>query len=54
MSVAFVTNHAGYQLGARFYAIILIGICRRVIDLSDNVPVFALGIPFFIIVLALF
>lgn len=40
--------------GAGFYAVVVIGICRRVIGLSDNVSVFAIGIPFFIVVLAVF
>ncbi|WP_144265883.1 hypothetical protein [Pandoraea sp. SD6-2] len=40
--------------GAGFYAVVVIGICRRVIGLNDNVSVFAIGIPFFIVVLAVF
>ncbi|WP_193099934.1 hypothetical protein [Burkholderia sp. Z1] len=37
-----------------FYAVIVIGICRKLIGLGENISVFAIGIPFFIVVLAVF
>jgi hypothetical protein len=38
---------------AGFYSVIVIGICRRLIGLSDGLSVFAIGIPFFIVLLVL-
>jgi hypothetical protein len=40
--------------GAGFYAVIAIGICRRMIGLSDNVSIFAIGLPFFIVLMMAF
>lgn len=40
--------------GAGFYAVIVIGICRKMIGLSDNVSVFAVGLPFFLVLLIVF
>lgn len=40
--------------GAGFYAVIVIGLCRRMIGLSDNVSVFAVGVPTFIVLLIVF
>jgi hypothetical protein len=37
-----------------FYAVIVIGICRRVMGLSDNISVFWIGLPFFIILTLVF
>ncbi|MEJ2768268.1 hypothetical protein [Mycetohabitans sp. B46] len=39
---------------AGFYAVIVIGVCRKLIGLSDNVSVFAIGFPFFIVLLVVF
>ncbi|HEX7685884.1 MAG TPA: hypothetical protein VF446_20485 [Trinickia sp.] len=36
------------------YAVVVIGICRRLIGLSDNVSVLAIGLPVFIIILLVF
>jgi uncharacterized membrane-anchored protein len=45
----------GISVGAAgFYAVILIGICRKLIGLSDNMSVFAIGLPFFIVLLIVF
>lgn len=45
----------GISVGAAgFYAVIVIGICRKLIGLTDNVAVFVVGLPFFIILLAIF
>ena len=40
--------------GAGFYAVVVIGLCRRIIGLSDNISVFAIGLPFFIVLLTVF
>lgn len=37
-----------------FYAVIVIGICRRLIGLSENISIFAIGIPLFIVLLVVF
>ena len=39
---------------AGFYTVVVIGVCRRIIGLSDGVSVFAIGLPFFIALLAVF
>ncbi|MDR5823707.1 hypothetical protein [Caballeronia sp. LZ043] len=39
---------------AGLYSVILIGICRRLIGLSENVSVFAIGIPSFLLLLTVF
>jgi uncharacterized membrane-anchored protein len=45
----------GVSVGAAgFYAVILIGVCRKLIGLSENFSVFAIGLPFFIVLLAVF
>lgn len=45
----------GASIGsAVLYTVMLIGICRRMIGLSDNVSVFAVGLPFFIVLLIVF
>jgi hypothetical protein len=36
---------------AGFYTVIVIGICRRAIGLSDNISVFGIGLPSFIVLL---
>ncbi|WP_153100238.1 hypothetical protein [Paraburkholderia hayleyella] len=40
--------------GAGFYSVIIIGLCRKVIGLGDSISVFAIGLPFFIILLLIF
>jgi hypothetical protein len=35
------------------YTVIVIGLCRRLIGLSDDTSVFAIGIPFFIVLLVM-
>jgi hypothetical protein len=37
-----------------FYAVIAIGICRKLIGLTENVSVFAIGLPCFLVLLAVF
>ncbi|GLU34046.1 hypothetical protein WKR88_04990 [Trinickia caryophylli] len=45
----------GISVGAAgFYAVIVIAICRKVIGLSDGVASFAIGLPFFILLLVVF
>jgi uncharacterized membrane-anchored protein len=45
----------GISVGAAgFYAVIVIGICRKMIGLSDNVAILAIGLPFFIVLVAVF
>jgi hypothetical protein len=45
----------GISVGASgFYAVIVIGICRKIIGLSDNVSVFVVGLPFFVVLLIVF
>ena len=39
---------------AGFYTVVVIGICRRVIGLSDGVSMYAIGLPFFIVLLGVF
>lgn len=39
---------------AGLYAVIVIGICRRLIGLGEQVSVFAIGIPCFLILLIVF
>jgi hypothetical protein len=39
---------------AGFYTVIVIGICRKVIGLSDNISVFGIGLPSFIVLLVVF
>ncbi|WP_375508973.1 hypothetical protein [uncultured Caballeronia sp.] len=36
---------------AGFYTVIVVGICRKVIGLSDSISVFGIGLPFFIVLL---
>jgi hypothetical protein len=40
--------------GAGFYTVLVIGICRRMIGLSDNVSTFAIGLPLFLLLLMVF
>lgn len=43
----------GVSVGAAgFYSVIVIGVCRNLIGLSDNVSVFIIGLPLFIVLLA--
>ncbi|WP_133116827.1 hypothetical protein [Paraburkholderia acidicola] len=45
----------GISVGcAGFYSVIVIGICRKVVGLSDNISVFAVGLPLFIVLLIVF
>lgn len=45
----------GISVGAAgFYAVIVIGVCRKLIGLSDNMSLFAIGLPFFIVLLIVF
>ncbi|WP_338925330.1 hypothetical protein IHE33_07140 [Mycetohabitans endofungorum] len=45
----------GVSVGAAgFYAVIVIGVCGNFIGLSDNVSVFIIGLPLFIVLLAVF
>lgn len=45
----------GISVGAAgFYSVIVIGVCRRLIGLSDNISLFAIGLPFFIVLLIVF
>jgi hypothetical protein len=45
----------GISVGAAgFYSVIVIGICRKLIGLSDSVALFAVGFPFFVVVLVVF
>ncbi|MBC8740078.1 hypothetical protein F6X40_25630 [Paraburkholderia sp. UCT31] len=37
-----------------FYTVVVIGVCRRVVGLSDNVSIFAIGLPFFVVLLFVF
>lgn len=37
-----------------FYAVIVIGVCRKMIGLSDNVAILAIGLPFFIVLVVVF
>jgi hypothetical protein len=39
---------------AGLYAVIVIGVCRKIIGLSDSIACFGVGLPFFIISLMLF
>ncbi|MEX3857195.1 hypothetical protein AB3X94_24665 [Paraburkholderia sp. BR10923] len=39
---------------AGFYAVIVVGICRKLIGLSDNFSVFGIGIPSFVVILTVF
>ena len=39
---------------AGFYTVIVMGICRKLIGLSDTVSVFAIGLPCFLIILVVF
>lgn len=41
-------------LGAGCYTVVVIGVCRKLIGLSDNVAVFAIGLPFFLVLLLVF
>jgi len=40
--------------GAGFYTVLAIGVCRRVIGLSDSVSMFAIGLPLFVLLLVVF
>jgi hypothetical protein len=45
----------GISIGsAGFYAVVVIGICRKLIGLSDSIAVFAIGLPFFIVLVIVF
>lgn len=45
----------GISVGAAgFYAVIVIGVCRKFVGLSDNIAAFAIGLPSFIVLLAIF
>lgn len=45
----------GISVGAAgFYTVIVIGICRKILGLSDNFSLFGIGFPFFIILLLIF
>ncbi|MFX1766170.1 hypothetical protein PWP93_26990 [Paraburkholderia sp. A1RI-2L] len=45
----------GVSIGAAgFYAVIVVGVCRRLIGLSDNIALFAIGLPLFIVLLIVF
>jgi len=45
----------GISVGAAgFYSVIVIGVCRKLIGLSDNIALFAIGLPFFIVLLIVF
>ncbi|WP_155639330.1 hypothetical protein [Burkholderia territorii] len=35
------------------YTVVVIGICRKLIGLSDGISVFAIGLPFFMVLLIL-
>ena len=40
--------------GAGCYTVVVVGICRRVIKIADSVSVFAIGLPFFVVLTLLF
>lgn len=40
--------------GAGCYTVVVIGVCRKLIGLSDNVVMFAIGLPFFLVFLLVF
>jgi hypothetical protein len=45
----------GISVGAAgLYAVIVIGVCRKLIGLGDDVAIFAIGLPFFIVLVAVF
>lgn len=45
----------GISIGASgFYSAIAIGICRKLIGLSDGVSLFAIGFPLFMVLLVMF
>ncbi|SIO44082.1 hypothetical protein [Paraburkholderia phenazinium] len=53
LQIGFVVCLASF-FSAGCYTVVVIGICRRLIGLSDGVSVFAIGLPFFIVLLAVF
>jgi hypothetical protein len=40
--------------GAGCWTVVVIGVCRKLIGLSDRLSVFAVGLPFFIVLLVLY
>jgi hypothetical protein len=40
--------------GAGFFAVIVIGVCRKLIGLDDDVAIFAIGLPFFVVLAVVF
>lgn len=53
LQIGFVIFSASF-FSAGFYTVVAIGICRRLIGLSDGVSVFAIGLPLFVILIAVF
>lgn len=53
LQIGLVTCSAS-ALGASLPAIIAIGVCRRLIGVSDNVAVFGVGLPLFIVLFPIF